>query len=175
MRSNEVSDGISRRTVVRAGANLAWMVPAIAIVTEAPALAVSGQALQVTGTGSWAVGALSADISPWTANISVKNLSSTTAATGISVVVDFTGNGTLGTVSSFSSVSSNSGSWSVSPASGSTFTFTFTGSIPASGTVSFSPSFGTLVGLSVLGRETAGLTVTGTGFTTGTGSITSSN
>ena len=174
MQSSDLKNGVSRRTVVRAGANLAWMVPAIAIVTEAPALAVSGQTLQVTGTGSWAVG-LGLDVSPGTANITVKNQSTTTAATGVTVVVDFSGNGTLGTINTFSSVNSHSASWSVSPASGSTFTFTFTGSIPANGTVSFSPSFGTLVALSVLGTETAGLTANATGFTQATGSISSSN
>lgn len=34
-------DGLSRRSVVKTGANLAWAVPAVSIATAAPALAVS--------------------------------------------------------------------------------------------------------------------------------------
>lgn len=34
-------DGVSRRSVVKTGANLAWAVPAVSIATAAPALAVS--------------------------------------------------------------------------------------------------------------------------------------
>lgn len=42
--TTEVSPGPSRRQVVRIGANLAWAVPAVAVVTSAPALAASGKA-----------------------------------------------------------------------------------------------------------------------------------
>ena len=40
--------GVSRRTVTKA---MAWAVPAIAIAAPAPAFAVSGGVLQLTGTG----------------------------------------------------------------------------------------------------------------------------
>lgn len=47
--------GVSRRAVVKTGANLAWAVPAISLVTAAPALAVSG------GTPKLAMGNVTAN------------------------------------------------------------------------------------------------------------------
>lgn len=49
------ASGISRRSVVRTGAHLAWAVPAVQLVTSAPALAASGTKPNLTG-GSIAVG-----------------------------------------------------------------------------------------------------------------------
>jgi hypothetical protein len=50
--SNSSSTGTTRRTVLRAGAHAAWMVPAIQIATQVPAMAVSGKNLFTINPGA---------------------------------------------------------------------------------------------------------------------------
>lgn len=89
--SETVKDrGINRRTVVRTAV---WTVPAISIATAAPAMA-------ATSTNTLAIGAattswnrpLLVDLSPLSVSVPVTHNSSLgVQATGLSVVIDFTG------------------------------------------------------------------------------------
>jgi hypothetical protein len=67
----EERSGLSRRTVIKGAAHAAWMVPAITVVTQAPALAASGAAqlsfMSASGTHSGTT---------ITARVDVKNLNS---------------------------------------------------------------------------------------------------
>jgi hypothetical protein len=48
----EGRSGLSRRTVIKGAAHAAWAIPAIQVISQAPALAASGNDPQVTSTSS---------------------------------------------------------------------------------------------------------------------------
>jgi hypothetical protein len=49
---SEERSGLSRRTVIKGAAHAAWMVPAITVVTQAPAIAASGNNPVITATSN---------------------------------------------------------------------------------------------------------------------------
>lgn len=170
---------VTRRALVRTGANVAWMVPAITLVTEAPALAASNNSLSVSGSGGWFLNLVSAAVvGPWTGSFTIKNNSSSLTASGIALVVDFTGLA----APTFQAPSKPSG-WSVSPASGqaSKFTFTYTGTLAPGASISLASIAFNLPLLASLfvpaNAETPGLTASTTtsGISQGTGKAASTN
>lgn len=154
--------GLSRRTVVRSAAHAAWMVPAISLITQAPALAASGDTLSfVTPTGS-----INGGLNQVTINAPVKNTSThntAIAANGLVVVVDFTGTGMTPT-----QVSTAAAGWT-SSISGLKVTFTHTAAIAAPTTTPFAPVIKVTGGAA---GKSVGLTATAAGYAGATSSIT---
>ena len=123
--SGEVERGVSRRSVVRTGAHLAWAVPAVSMVTAAPALAVSG------GKPKLKIGGLSASGSKKGASVdmgAVKN-SGTRDAGVLTAVFELPSSLKKGKVTA-GSVSSG---WKLVDGKGPDLTFVSTGSVPPGG------------------------------------------
>jgi hypothetical protein len=54
--TREASRAISRRSVIKGAAHVAWAVPAIQVVSAVPAFAASGCKIDVTGSATWRSG-----------------------------------------------------------------------------------------------------------------------
>lgn len=100
---------LSRRTVVRAGAHAAWVIPAVSLVTAAPALAASNHTLQFTATS--AAKANNGNGQPYTPTVTftLHNNSAATTTAGLQVTITFPS--TAGNITPPASVSG----WSISP------------------------------------------------------------
>lgn len=109
---------LSRRTVLRTAAHAAWAVPAIQLVSAAPAFAASGDTLAFAGTPSWA--------SKKILNVSfvVTNTSPGTQADGLTVTLTMTPAPTAGITLPIA------GAWTIASAAGGVVTLT-AGSIAA--------------------------------------------
>lgn len=156
--SPEARPGLSRRTVVRTAANAAWMVPAISLVTEAPALAASGDTIAFGATsGSWS-GLLGVVLPTLSLSIPI-NLGTkhSSSAVGLTVTITFP------TLRRNITPNAPSG-WTVSPTGSGAgpFTFTKSANVAAPATVTFAPTFSdtliTLTGYATPPNETLGLT-----------------
>lgn len=147
--------GLSRRTVVRSAAHAAWMVPAISLITQAPALAASGDNLTFATTPT---AVLNGSGNQVTITTSVKDNTThgtTIAANGLVIVVDFTGTGMTPTQVSTAAAGFTSS------ISGLKVTFTHTAAIGANATTAFAPQI--KVSNGAVGK-TIGLTAAAAGF-----------
>lgn len=118
--------GLTRRAVVRTGANLAWAVPAVSLATAAPALAVSGPVGQAkVALGNFQAAYIRRNAAAKITLASVANTGSADAGQ-VKAVVKFKKNGGAFKKAPKLSGSVSSG-WKVAgPRSGYTFTFVST-------------------------------------------------
>jgi hypothetical protein len=195
--SNATGVGVlSRRTVVRAGAHAAWIVPAISVVTAAPALAASGTSrptLTITnGSGTWAtqnhITGTQYTFTNWAVSgITVTNVSTnpaTDVATGITVTISFASSTYKPTT--VVSVTGLSANWTLDSTNttATSYVFNYSGTVAVgSSTTALTPTFNFTTGQGTKpSGETAGTTAAasvsgspGTTFIPITGSITSTN
>ena len=124
LESGDVERGVTRRSVVKTGAHLAWAVPAVSMVTAAPALAVSGKSkLRMGSFGASAIkGGADVDLGP------IKNTG--TRETGVLTAVFELPSSLKKAKVSASSVSSG---WKVVDGKGQDLTFVSTGTVPPGG------------------------------------------
>ena len=141
--SQTSSEGVSRRSVMKAGAAVAWTVPLVQVVAAAPAVAVSGKSTLAlsAASGSW-----SGNSSNLEAQVTITNTGSV-ATTSLQVTFTFD--------SAWTSGSASGSGWTVSPAGkATTKVYTFT-----AGT-QLAPGAGTTL-------QAKFTSTTGSGFVTG--------
>lgn len=129
--------GLNRRTVLKAGAHAAWAIPAVQVITQAPALAASGAAdlsggVMGTQTGAW-TGSNAG--SSFQAQVQVTNKNSL-ATTGLKVTLTFPTGYAL-------SVSNIASGWTASGGHTATIVFTADNShqAPGNGSTTVSATF----------------------------------
>lgn len=135
--------GTSRRTVIKAAGHAAWMIPAVQIASQVPAMATASDILTIANNGTYSdVAAILTKVS--LKNTKVHNSSHGAAASGLKATM--TATTTAGNVT-FNNVSASGWTYTGETISGSgnkihTMTFTFAGTAPAIGSdTSFEPSF----------------------------------
>lgn len=123
--------GISRRTVIKAGAHAAWAVPLVQVVAAAPAIAVSGSCtLSITkASGKWPGGS-------GKLNVSVTVAAATNATSGLQVTLVFTEGWQGG-----KAAASGWGVTGPTPTTPNTYVFTANTQIAAGGTATLTAQF----------------------------------
>lgn len=135
--SQTSSEGVSRRSVMKAGAAVAWTVPLVQVVAAAPAVAVSGKStLAVSATkGSWSGKSSNLEV-----EVAITNTGSV-ATTGLQVTFTFD--------SAWTSGSASASGWTVSPAGNATtkvYTFTAGTQVAAGAPTTLKASFSSTTG-----------------------------
>jgi hypothetical protein len=93
----ETPSGTTRRTVLKAAGHAAWMIPAVQIASQVPAMAAASDILTIAAQGSKTTSG-----SLVISGVKVKNSSTTDATTNLTATLTFTvgsGNATSATVS----------------------------------------------------------------------------
>lgn len=122
--------GVSRRSVMKAGAAAAWSVPLVQVVAAAPAVAVSGPTTLVASPGAAGWNGNSANIA---APVTVRNTGSNDSL-ALQVTYTFKSGWTGG------SATAPTG-WTVSPPTGMVFTFTADSQVAGGTEVSLAATF----------------------------------
>ena len=157
--------GLNRRTVLKAGAHAAWAIPAVQVITQAPALAASGDSLSFSAgpAGSWqSTDSTKSGYKRFKISaLAIKVTSSHGGSATVTVTLTFpTGSGSL--------TAPTVTGWTAPTVSGLTATYTTTAPVSAG---SSTPG---LTGVFVVGTHTSGtIQVTGnaSGFSQAVGSI----
>lgn len=188
---------VSRRTVVRTAAHSAWLVPAVTMVTSAPALAASAPgkpSLTVTnGSGTWGTVSHSGNTYTYTnwavSGIVVGNPSTnpaTDTATGITVTISFATSTFKPSSLLTPTVTGTGWSFSASSSTATSYVFNYTGTVaPGGSTPALGATFPFSASFSNPGNKPSGETASSsaaatvfgssTAFNTASGSITSTN